>query len=77
MTESELTQVGPGRYQTEVNLSQPGTYLVRLGVNQGDHSLGQEIMGLVVPYSPEYRASGMDLPFLGELARITGGEELV
>jgi uncharacterized membrane protein len=77
VTESELTQVGPGRYQTEVQLSQAGTYLVRLGVNEGDDSLGQEILGLVVPYSPEYRAAGMDLPFLNALARVTGGEELV
>lgn len=76
VTESELTQVGPGRYQTEVPLSQPGTYLVRLGVNAGDISLGQQIIGLVVPYSPEYRTSGTDYPFLAELARITGGEAL-
>jgi Ca-activated chloride channel family protein len=76
VSESELTQVGPGQYQAEVALSQPGTYLVRLGANQGDNSLGQEILGLVVPYSPEYRASGLDLPFLNELARITGGAEL-
>jgi hypothetical protein len=76
VNEGELTQIGPGRYQTEVQLSQPGTYLVRLGVNEGDASLGQEILGLVVPYSPEYRAAGLDLPFLNELARITGGKEL-
>jgi len=76
VNESELMQVGPGRYQAEVELSQPGTYLVRLGVNEGDESLGQEILGLVVPYSPEYRAAGLDLPFLNELARITGGKEL-
>lgn len=76
VTESKLAQIGPGRYQTEMQLSQAGTYLVRLGVNEGDDSLGQEILGLVVPYSPEYRASGTDLPFLSELARITGGEEL-
>ena len=77
VSESELTQIGPGRYQTEVALSQPGTYLVRLGVNKGDISLGQQILGLVVPYSPEYRTSSTDLPLLAELARITGGEELV
>jgi hypothetical protein len=76
VSETELSQVGPGHYQTKLALSKPGTYLVRLGVNQGDHSLGQEIIGLVVPYSPEYRISGIDLPFLRELARITGGEQL-
>ncbi len=74
--ETELSQVGPGRYQAELKLDQPGTYLVRLGINQGDQSLGQQILGLVVPYSPEYRAAGVDLPFLGELARLTGGGEL-
>jgi hypothetical protein len=34
-------------------------------------------LGLVVPYSPEYRASGTDLGLLSELARVTGGEELL
>jgi len=76
ISESELSQTGPGRYQADILLSQPGTYLVRLGVNQGDISLGQEILGIVVPYSPEYRISGTDLPFLRELARVTGGQEL-
>ncbi|MBU1660026.1 MAG: VWA domain-containing protein [Chloroflexi bacterium] len=76
VSEAELSQISPGRYRADVKLSQPGTYLVRLGVNAGDKSLGQQILGLVVPYSPEYRASGVDLPFLGELARLTGGGEL-
>ncbi|MFN2237427.1 MAG: VWA domain-containing protein, partial [Anaerolineales bacterium] len=77
VSETELSQISPGHYQTEFTLSKPGTYLVRLGVNQGDNSLGQELLGLVVPYSPEYRISGIDLPFLRELARITGGDQLV
>jgi hypothetical protein len=76
VSETELTQVGPGRYQAEVPLSQPGTYLVRLGVNEGDNSLGQQVLGMVVPYSPEYRTSSTDRPLLAELARITGGSEL-
>jgi len=76
VSESELMQVGPGRYQTKVTLSQPGTYLVRLGVNDGDHSLGQQVLGMVVPYSPEYHTTSTDLYFLAELARITGGGEL-
>ena len=76
VSENELTQIGPGRYQAEFAPSQPGTYLIRLSVNHGDISLGQEILGLVVPYSPEYRANGTDLPSLRALARITGGGEL-
>jgi uncharacterized membrane protein/Mg-chelatase subunit ChlD len=71
-----LRQVGPGRYEAWTDVSQTGTYLVRIGVNDGDQSLGQQTLGLVVPYSPEYRMAGMDRAFLEELARITGGREL-
>ena len=70
---STLSQVGAGRYETEVDASQPGSYLIRLGVNEADQSLGQSTLGLVVPYSPEYRASGMQLSLLEELAAVTGG----
>ena len=33
-------------------------------------------MGLMVPYSPEYKASGTNRNLLSELARLTGGGEL-
>jgi Mg-chelatase subunit ChlD/uncharacterized membrane protein len=71
-----LKQVGPGRYEADVPVSQPGTYLIRIGVNDADQSLGQQTLGLVVPYSPEYRMTGTDESLLYELARKTGGEEL-
>jgi hypothetical protein len=71
-----LPQVGAGRYEAEVEVSQPGTYLVRLGVSQDGDALGQQTLGLVVPYSPEYAASGTDRALLGGLARLTGGGEL-
>jgi uncharacterized membrane protein len=74
--EARLEQVGAGRYEATLEVSKPGTYLVRLGVNAGDQSLGQQTLGLVVPYSPEYRASGPNLPLLSELARLTGGSEI-
>lgn len=76
VTESELSQVGPGKYQGVFKLDQPGVYLVRLGVNQGDTSLGSTLMGMVLPYSPEYRLGGGDLPLLQALARATGGGPL-
>jgi hypothetical protein len=38
--------------------------------------LGQSTLGLAVPYSPEYRASGTDTALLNQLARLTGGGEL-
>jgi len=74
--EAPLKQVGPGQYEATSRLTQPGVYLARLGVNQGDQSLGQIALGLVVPYSPEYKTSGIDLRALNELARVTGGGEL-
>ncbi len=75
-TEIPLEQVGAGQYQAASQVGQPGVYLVRLGVNQGDQSLGQATLGLVVPYSPEYKDSGVDRGLLAALARVTGGGEL-
>jgi uncharacterized membrane protein/Mg-chelatase subunit ChlD len=72
----DLSQVGPGKYEAQVNASQPGSYLIRLGVNEGDQSLGQQTLGLVVPYSPEYRAGEVQISLLRELAAVTGGAEL-
>jgi hypothetical protein len=71
-----LVQVGAGRYEARLDLKQPGSYLVQLGVHDGEEALGQQTLGLVVPYSPEYRVSGTDRGLLGELARRTGGGEL-
>lgn len=74
--EIALQQVGAGQYQAAAEVSQPGAYLARLGVNQGDQSLGQMTLGLVVPYSPEYKDTGIDRGLLNELARLTSGGEL-
>jgi hypothetical protein len=73
----DLSQVGPGKYEAQVNASQPGSYLIRVGVNEGDQSLGQQTLGLVAPYSPEYRAGGVQASLLRELAAVTGGAELI
>jgi hypothetical protein len=75
--EVTLEQVGPGQYQAQVDVSSPGTYLVRLGVNDGDQSLGQMTLGMVAQYSPEYKVGGANVSLLQELARITGGEALL
>jgi hypothetical protein len=75
--EVTLKQVGAGQYQISRPATAPGTYLVRLGVNDNDQSLGQITLGLVVPYSPEYKITGIDHNLLTELARITGGSELL
>jgi hypothetical protein len=75
--EVPIQQVGPGKYHAAADLAAPGAYLVRLGVNQGDQSLGQTTLGLVVPYSPEYKDFGVDRRLLGELAGATGGAQLI
>ena len=73
----DLEQSGPGEYTAEFEATQPGTYLIRVGANDANQqSLGQQTLGLVVPYSPEYKASGVDLARLIELAQATGGGEL-
>ena len=75
--EIQLVQVGPGEYQGSFEVIKPGSYLIRVGANdEGLHSLGQQTLGLIVPYSPEYKNEGIDLAKLYELARITGGSEL-
>jgi uncharacterized membrane protein len=72
-TQAPLEQVGAGQYQAVARVIKPGVHLVRLGVNQGDQSLGQVTLGLVVPYSPEYRTSEVNVGLLHQLAGITGG----
>jgi Mg-chelatase subunit ChlD len=74
--EVPLKQVGPGKYQATTRTDQPGTYLVWLGASNNDHPMGQMTLGLVVPYSPEYRAGGINHSLLDELARVTGGGPL-
>jgi hypothetical protein len=74
--DAQLTQVGAGRYEARVDLDQPGAYLVRLAASEEGEALGQSTLGLVVPYSPEYRAGGTDSALLNQLARLTGGGQL-
>jgi hypothetical protein len=71
--EVTLKQTGAGRYESQVHLEQPGTYLVQISAQQDVLPLGQVTAGLVVPYSPEYRASGLNLGLLEALGRAAGG----
>lgn len=75
--ELPLRQVGPGKYEARSETAQPGVYLVRLGANQGDQSLGQITLGLVAPYSPEYKATGVDTGLLNAISQVTGGGVLI
>ena len=74
--EVPLKQVGPGQYQA-VDPRRPAGHLPGLaGRSNNDQPMGQMTLGLVVPYSPEYRAGGANRGLLDELARITGGGPL-
>jgi uncharacterized membrane protein len=76
VSQAQLAQTGPGRYQAQVEVAKPGTYLVRLAAGEEGRALGQQTLGLVVPYSPEYKTSGTDLALLSQLAGRTGQGEL-
>ena len=76
--EIALEQVGQGEYAGTFEVGATGTYMIRIGANDAElQSLGQQTIGLVVPYSPEYRASDLNLAKLVQLSEITGGGELV
>lgn len=73
-----LEQVGPGTYSGTFEANLMGAYLIRVGANdQNFQSLGQQTLGLVVPFSPEYKTNGIDLAKLNQLAQKTGGSELL
>ena len=74
--EVALEQVGPGEYEAVERADQPGAYLVWMGITNQGEPVGQMTLGLAVPYSPEYRAGGVNLGLLAELARVTGGGPL-
>ncbi len=74
--ELPLKQVGAGQYEAMARVSEPGTYLVWLGISDKDQPVGQMTIGMVMPYSPEYRSSGVNISLLQELAQITGGSAL-
>lgn len=75
--EIDLEQVGPGAYSGSFEANLMGVYLIRIGANdQNYHSLGQQTLGLVVPFSPEYKTTGIDIAKLNQLAQKTGGSEL-
>jgi hypothetical protein len=51
-------------------------YLVGLAERRGGKTVGSQLAGLVVPYSQEFRALGVDEGLLSGIAEITGGGQL-
>ncbi len=72
-----LSQTGPGRYEGGFDADQTGPYLVN--VRRGEAAPNgpappSQTVSLVVPYSPEFRTLGPNLPLLTRLAEGTGGK---
>jgi Ca-activated chloride channel family protein len=68
-----LVQVGPGRYRGAFGAKAQGAYLVGVSERKEQKLVGSEVASLVVPYSPEHRALGVNEPLLKDLAVMTGG----
>jgi len=68
----QLEPTAPGRYEAAFAASAQGSYEITLEARGAGHAeTGQT--GLDVPYSPEFRVTGTNLPFLSALARAGGG----
>lgn len=71
-----MRQVGPGQFQATLPSPQTGSYLVQINAQRDGQPVGQQMVGLVVPYSPEYRQQQSNPALLTSIAAETGGQEL-
>jgi hypothetical protein len=75
-TEVLLSQVAPGEYRATLANPTPGTYLVQLSGYQDDRIVMRDTIGMVVPYSAEYRQNQSNPALLEELRKLTDGNHL-
>lgn len=71
-----LKQVAPGTYQTSVASPPAGSYLIQIAAAADGSTVAQQTVGLVVPYSPEYRQRSGNPGMLELIANTTGGRVL-
>ena len=72
-----LRQVAAGRYEGTFPATQEGAYLVRVGATGGDAQANlSQTLGMIVPYSPEYRGDATDNGLLSRLAALAEGRAL-
>jgi hypothetical protein len=69
--EVSLPQRGPGTYELQTRISEPGEY--RVLFSQGAH---EELAGFSAPDAAELHSVGLNRPLLDMLARTSGGHEL-
>lgn len=75
--EMAFAQVGVDQYVAQAEASQSGIYLIQLQIEENNQPIGQQTLGLAVPYSPEYGVQTTNRGLLSQLASRTGGGELV
>jgi uncharacterized membrane protein len=68
-----LESTGPGRFEGDLQIAQIGSYLLRVTEFVGGVAKHANTVGLVVPYSPEYRELGTDIASLRAIAQAGGG----
>ena len=68
-----LSPTGAGRFEGDLPTDQVGSYLLHVNESAGGVVRHTTTAGLVVPYSPEYRDLGTDLPSLKAIAQAGGG----
>ncbi|GMW01676.1 MAG: hypothetical protein AMXMBFR84_28130 [Candidatus Hydrogenedentota bacterium] len=82
VAELPLDQRGPGRYETDVPISETGSYLLKLRQTrmvtnetgeQEEQVVSDFTRGITVSYKPEYRHLSTNESFLRQLAEVTGG----
>lgn len=72
-----LRQVAAGRYEGEFPTDEEGAYLVRVGARSEEAGTNlSQTLGVVVPYSPEYRGDATDDGLMQRLAALTSGRVL-
>jgi Ca-activated chloride channel family protein len=72
----DLAQDAPGRYAGTWRVGGTGTYSLTALVRRGGRLMGTRTVGVVVPYSPEYRTPGGNPTLLSRIAETTGGAVL-
>ncbi len=75
----QLTQTGPGRYETTFDARDAGSYIVNLAYRMGSGASatsGNLQTGVSVAFSPEFKELTDNQALLSELARRTGGRML-
>ncbi len=72
----QIKQTGPGRYEGMFPIEETGIYLINVEGKEGDRSVGARVVGLAIPYPPEYKKFGLNSGLLADITRAAGGQIL-